>query len=119
MTLIPVFHTFCIYASDFNYNHTEWRYNGIKANRECLEEWATNNDLTLLQDSKDPTFHSGRWKSETNPELVRTETTCLLPDRQILGKFLLSQQRPSLVKSFHRITSTSNLVQRSNFRKAD
>ena len=82
VTLIQVFHVPCIYASDFNCHHTDWRYNSINSDRECLAAWAANNDLTHHDLKNYPTFYSGCWKSETNPNLafMKTETTCQLLD---------------------------------------
>ena len=75
--------------------------------------------MTLFQDPKGNfTFHSGCWKSETNPDLAfaRTETSSQLPDRRVLGKFPRSHHRPSLITA---ITTTSKPVKRWNFRKAN
>ena len=122
LTLLPVCDTPCIYADNFNCQHTHWGYNDISLNGECLAAWAANNELTLLQDPKGNfTFHSGRWKSETNPDLAfsRTETKSQLPDRRVLGKFPRSQHRPSLITASHRITTTSKPEKRWNFRKAN
>ena len=118
LTSLPVFDTTCIYAGDFNGQHTEREYNKISPDGECLAVWAANNDLTLLQDFKGIfTFHLGRWKSEANPDLAfaRTETSSQLPDRRVLGKFPRSQHRPSLITASHRITSASKPVKRWNF----
>ena len=90
LTSLPVFDTPCIYAGDFNCHQTDWGYNNISPDGECLSVWAANNDLTLLQDPKGNfTFYSGRWKSETNPDLAfaRTKTSSQLPDRRVLGGF--------------------------------
>ena len=94
LTSLLVFDTPCIYAGDFNCQHTAWGYNDINPDGECLAVWAANNNLTLLQDPKGNfTFYSGRWKSETDPFLafVRTETSSQFPDRRVLGKFTRSQ----------------------------
>ena len=124
MTLIslPVFDTPCIYADDFNCQHTDWGYNNISPDRECFAVWPTNNDLTLLQDPKgNSTFHSGRWKSETSPDLAfaRTEASSQFPDKRVLGRFPRSQYRPSVTTASHRVTSTSKPVKRWDFRRAN
>ena len=73
---------------------------------ESLSAWTANNDLTLLQDPKGNfTFHSGRWKSETNPDLAFARTK--------------KSSRPSLITASHRITTTSKPVKRWNFCKAN
>ena len=60
LTSLPDFDTPCIYAGDFNCQHTDWGYNNIIHDGECLAVCAANNDLTLLQDPKGNfTFHSG------------------------------------------------------------
>ena len=71
ITSIPVFHTLCIYAGDFNCCHTDRVYNDINADEECLAAWAASNDLILLQSPKGyPTLHLRLWKSETNADLA-------------------------------------------------
>ena len=122
LTSLPVFDTPCIYAGDFNCKHTDWAYNNISPDGECLAVWDEKNDLTLLQDPKGNfTFYSGRWKSETNPDLAfaKTETSSQLPDRRVLGKFPRSQYRASLITASYRITTTSKPVKRWNFCKAN
>ena len=63
----------------------------------------------------------GSWKSDTNQDLAlaRIETSCQHPNRRVLGKFLPSQHRLFLITASHRITTTSKLVKRWNFRKAN
>ena len=122
LTSLPVFDTPFIYAGKFNCQQTDWGYNNISPDGECLAVWAANNDMTLLQDFKGNfTFHLGSWKSETNPDLAfaRTETTCRILGRRVLEKFPRSQHRPSLITASHRIATTGKPVKRRNFRKAN
>ena len=90
LTSLPVFNTPCIYAGDFNCQHTDWGYNNISPDGECLSVWAANNDLTFLQDPKGNfTFYSRHWKSETNPDLAfaRIETSSQPPIDEYLEGF--------------------------------
>ena len=78
LTSLLIFETPCIYVGDFNCQHTDWGYNNISPDGECLAVWAENNDLTLLQDPKDNfTFYLECWKSKNNPAFVRAITSCL------------------------------------------
>ena len=59
-------------------------------------------DLSLLYNNKNPpSFHSGRWKSGTNPDLSFTTTNrdsaVPSPIRPVIGKFPRSQHRPSII----------------------
>ena len=61
----------CLYAADFNCQHTEWGYNYTSPNIECLADWAAKRNLSLLYNPKDaPSFFSGRWNNGTNPDLA-------------------------------------------------
>ena len=106
LTSLPVFDTPCTYAGDFNCQHTDWGYNNISPDGECLAVWAANNDLNLLQDPKGNfTFYSGRWKTETNLDLD-----------EYLGSFHRHNIDPPLQQP---LTTTSKPVKRWNFRKAN
>ena len=121
--IIPVFPYPCIYAGDFNCQHTNWGYNQSSNNGNCLVDWAANNALTLLYDPKEPaSFLSGRWNTGTNPDLAFATTLPRFqpPDRRVLGKFPRSQHRPSLITAAKLVTPTaSKPVKRWNFRKAN
>ena len=59
-----------IYSGDFNSHHTNWSYQRNDANGIKIADWASNGDLYLLFDSKQPkTFHSDGWNTHTNPDL--------------------------------------------------
>jgi len=59
LTAIPVFPYLCLYSGDFYCQLTNWRYNTISADGECLVDWAMKNNLVLLHNSKDaPSFYS-------------------------------------------------------------
>ena len=96
---LPVFTHPCLYAGDFNCPHVDWGYNTNSADGDCLLTWANSNNLALLHDPKDePSFHSGRWNTGTNPDLAFTTIgpSSLLPYGRVLEKFPRSQHRPSL-----------------------
>ena len=70
---LPVFTHPCLYAGDFNCPHVDRGYNTNSADGDCLLAWASSNNLALLHDPKDePSFHSGRWNTGTNPDLAFT-----------------------------------------------
>ena len=50
MTSIPAFQTPGVYASDFNCHYSNNWSTITLTQMEYLAAWATNNDLTLLQD---------------------------------------------------------------------
>ena len=86
-----------------------------------LVGWANTNNLVLLQNPRNAaSFHSGRWNTNTNPDLafVSIDSDSCLPDRQILEKLSRSQHRPSLItpSRFARAVP-SKPVKRWNFRK--
>ena len=120
---LPAFPHPCLYAGDFNCHHVDWGYNNNNPDGECLAGWASANNFTLLYSPKEAaSFHSGRWKTDTNPDLAfaSVDLDSRLPDRRILGKFPRSQHRPSLIsppKLAH--PKPSKPVKRWNFRKAN
>ena len=109
---LPVFPHPCLYAGDFNSPHTDWGYNSISTDGDCLVAWASINNLVLLHNPKDAaTFHSGRWNTGTNPDLAFSSVgpDGRLPDRRVLENFPRSQHRPSLItppRIFHPIPGT-------------
>ena len=96
-----------IYARDFNSGHTDWDYKSCNQDGEFLVDWASASDATLLFDPNEPaTFISGRWKTETNPDLAFAKVRAQepLPVRCVLHSFPCSQHKPSLI-------TTSSLIQ--------
>ena len=82
-----------------------------------------SNNLALLHDPKDePSFHSGRWNTGTNPDLALTIVgpDSRLPYRRVLEKFPRSQHRPSLITPPRlSLPVPGRPVKRWNFRKAN
>ena len=113
----------CLYAGDFNCPHVDWGYNSSSVDGECLLAWANSNNLALLHNPKDePSFHSGRWNTGTNPDLAFTSVgpDSRLPHRRVLEKFPRSQHRPSLITPPRfSLPVPGKPVKRWNFRKAD
>ena len=121
-TSLPSFGNQCIYAGDFNCQHSEWGYHMCSADGDALTAWASANDLTLLYDPKEPaSFHSQRWNSDTNPDLAFVHTADTgIPTRRVLEKFPRSQHRPSLISSPCLAAPIAcKPVKRWNFRKAN
>ena len=99
---LPAFAHPTIYAGDFNCQHNDWGYSYTTRNGGALSDWASESDLSLLYNNKNPpSFHSGRWKSGTNPDLAFTTTNrdsaVPSPIRTVIGKFPRSQHRPSII----------------------
>ena len=90
----------CLYAGDFNCPHIDWGYNNSSVDGESLLAWANSNNLALLHNRKDePSFHSGRWNTDTNPDLAYTRVgpdSCLTY-KHALKKLSWSQHQPSLI----------------------
>ena len=112
-----------MYAGDFNCWHTDWGYKTTNQDGESMAEWLSSADAVLLFNPKEPhSFISGRWDTETNPDLafakiIRQEP---LPVRRVLDRFPRSQHLPSLITTPSLIQSTEGKpVRRWNFRKAN
>ena len=124
-TGLPAFAHPTIYADDFNCQHNDWGYSYTTRNGDALSDWASESDLSRLYNNKNPpSFHSGRWKSGTNPDLAFTTTNrdsaVPSPIRTVIGKFPRSQHRPSIIIHPALITPTPSYpVPRWNFRKAN
>ena len=117
---LPRFQQPCIYAGDFNCHSTTWGYSSTNTDGTTLEHWASNTDVTLLYDPKQPrSFRSARWGTSTNPDLGFANLgTCA--SRRVLERFPKSQHRPSIIESSTTINSVpTRPVKRWNFRKAD
>ena len=112
-----------VYAGDFNSWHTDWGYKTSTRDGEFLAEWSSSVDAVLLYDPKEPSsFVSGRWNTETNPDLAFAKVIGQepLPVRRILDRFPRSQHRPSLITTPSQVQSTEGRpVRRWNFRKAN
>jgi len=96
-TVFPTITHPSLYVGDFNCQHVNW----VKAEHdgESLNSWATAIKLWLLYNPKGAaSFSSSRWNVVTNPDLAFASfgQDSRLPDRHVLGKFLLSHHRPSL-----------------------
>ena len=121
----PSYHHPVIYSGDFNGHHKNWGYKENNLQGEQLADWASNNDLMLLYDNKEPkTFLSAIWNSTTNPDLTFTsqDRNSNLPSvtHRVGKKFPRFQHRPSFIKHPALISPCiSTPVSRWNFRKAD
>ena len=68
---LPVFPHPVLYAGDFNCSHVNWGCRTSSADGDCVVAWASLNALSLSTTQKDvATFHSGRWNTGTNPDLI-------------------------------------------------
>jgi len=114
-----------IYSGDFNSHHTNWSYQRNDANGIKISDWASNGDLHLLFDSKQPkTFHSAAWNTYTNPDLsfYSCDRSSLLPHptHTVGPNFPRSQHRPTFITHPAVIASTPSISKpRWNFRKAN
>ena len=106
---------------DFNSHSSTWGYHDTNSNGEKVEEWALNNNLGLLYNSKDkPTFHSARWKRGYNPDLAFVSADHLASfERHILDPIPKSQHCPVAIDLRPIIKHReSHHLPRFNFRKA-
>ncbi|XP_013401836.1 uncharacterized protein LOC106167580 [Lingula anatina] len=121
-TYLPAFQHPCIYAGDFNSQHTEWGYKKNSQDGENLAHWSSSLCLTLLYDSKQPcSFTSRRWGTGSNPDLAFITTNGQVnAERTVIGRFPNSQHRPSVIThpAIVKPTITSDQP-RWNFCKAD
>ena len=53
-TSIPMFYHPCLYAGDFNCQHTNWDYTNTNEDGSCLATWAAGGNLSLLYGRKGP-----------------------------------------------------------------
>ena len=120
-TSIPLAENPSIYTGDLNSHHPAWGYTESDNDGTTLMEWATNNHLTLLYDPKQKkTFHSGRWGTETNPDISFYSGITTPIANYTLQNFPHSQHRPTLIVVKHsiKLPIDSRPVPRWNFRKA-
>lgn len=114
-----------IYVGDFNSRHTLWGYRDIDQCGEKLTEWAELCNMQLIFNPKDKrTFKSGRWGSETNPDLCFVSNdhqgSSLPVFRKVLMNFPHSQHRPVLLEIGMQIPIIrSSPLPRWNFSKAN
>ncbi len=109
-----------LYCGDFNSHHPDWGYARSDSDGDVISEWASNSNLTCLYDPKQPkTFHSARWNTDTNPDLVFVSDDSSDAKLSVLDRFPHSQHRPTLIQYGTSIKSTNSSPKlRWNFRKA-
>lgn len=114
-----------IIAGDFNSHHTMWGYTSTNQDGDKLVEWMEAQNLYLIHDSKQRgSFHSARWKKDTNPDLCFVTTDqgggpAIQMQRRILTNFPKSQHRPALIETGFKIPQVESLAKpRWNFNKA-
>ena len=107
---------------DFNCWNTDWGYKTTNPDGAYLADWASTADTALLFNPKEPhLFISGRWNTETNPDLAFTKVIGQepLPVRHILDRFPYCQHRLSLITpSLVQSTEGKPVRRRWNFGKA-
>ena len=111
------------YCGDFQSPHTDWRHNNNSDDGYCLVRWANSYNLAIRYNPKDTaSFHSGRWNTSTNLNLVfcRIGPDRLLPHRLVLEKFPRLLHRTSLI-TLTRLTLPvpGRPLKRWNFRRAN
>ena len=93
-TDLPIFNHPVIYSGDFNCQHEMWGYSQSTQDGSKLADWASNANLTLLYDNKQPkTFHSNIWNTFTNPDLSfysRNPSSVSPPPEHLVGKTSLA-----------------------------
>ncbi|XP_066958959.1 uncharacterized protein [Macrobrachium rosenbergii] len=108
----------------FSYIHntiTPWGYSQNNTDGEAVEEWALNNNRTILHSAKGKlSFLSTRWKRGYNPDLALV-SPCRCPnfEKSVCDPVPKSQHRPIAVNIRPVIRALeSKLIPRFNFRKS-
>lgn len=85
-----------IVIGDFNCRSTAWGYSSTDQNGEDLEQWAENQELKLIHDSKLPaSFNSRRWREAFNPDnIFVSETIAPQVTKQVESAIPHTQHRP-------------------------
>lgn len=102
-----------------------WKYNSNDYNGETLVEWAEENSLSLIFDTKDKrTFRLEAWNREYNPNLCfLTQNTQNQPvhlSRKVLEDFPHSQHHPIIYEIGTQIPIIRSIPRpRWNFQRAD
>ena len=108
----------CINAGDFNCHSTTWGYSSTNTDGTTLEQWASNTDVTLLYDPKQPrSFRSARWGhiDESGSGFCQSWNMC-----ESASPRTLLEVPASIIESSTTINSVpSRPINRWNFRKAD
>ena len=123
--LPPIFPHPVIYSGDFNSHHSNWGYQRNDSNGYKIADWASNGDLHLLFESKQPkNFHSAAWNTYTNPDLTffSSNPSSLLPSPTyaVGPNFPRSQHRPTFISHPAVIAPTaSTSLPRWNFKQAN
>lgn len=69
-SVLPVCQHPSIYVGELFSHSTEWGYTAENEDGELLSNWAAMNQFKLIYDAKQGgTFESGRWGTETSPDL--------------------------------------------------
>ena len=86
----------CMVTGDFNSHSEAWGYESADARGEEVEDWQVENSLTLLNDPEDtPTCFTGRWNSNTTPDLAfATYDTARITTRTVLEQLGGSDHKP-------------------------
>ena len=111
-----------ITIGDFNSHNTIWGYGKNNPDGVAVEEWAANNDFTLLHNQKDQhTFMSARWKKGYNPDLAFVSSRHFSSFERTVGDPVpKSQHRPVIISTKPVVKALdSNGIPRFNFRKAN
>ena len=110
-----------VVLGDFNSHNTLWGYAKNNEDGEAVEAWATDQDLSLLHNAKDPhTLYHRAWKKGYNPDLVFTSArhfSCF--SRTVCSPIPKSDHRPIAITVGPVLQPLeSNNLPRFNFRKA-
>lgn len=125
LEVLPTPNTPSVFIGDFNSWHTSWGYSKTDVAGDQLTTWASVNNMHLLHDPKGKaSFRSGRWNTDTNPDLCfvssTSQNTPLPSSRTVLPLFPRSQHRPSIITIGTTIPfSHCQPVPRWNLLKAD
>ena len=111
-----------IVLGDFNSHNVIWGYKENNSDGEAVEEWALDQNLTILHSAKDqPSFNSARWKKGYNPDLIFVPSRlCNNFRKTVCDPIPKSQHRPVSLKSRPVVRALQSKPRvRFNFRRAN
>jgi hypothetical protein len=111
-----------IITDDFNSHYTEWWYENTNDDGDLVEQWADENKLSIIHDSKlPPSFNSARWKRGFNSDLIIVRETIRQQCVKTVAKPIPRTQHRPIVCSINAVLKPTivSMKRRFTFRKAN
>ena len=112
----------CLIVGDFNSHSTSWGYSENNARGDEVEDWQTESNLILLNDTQDQdTFYSRRWLTTSTPDIAfATGNLAWKTERKVEKQLAGSDHRPiKLEIDLHFKPKDVQTFPRWNYKKAD